>query len=172
MCDGHENAHYSEASLDRAVDLERVDGARPMSACDTKPDRLRSAFGGRADIAIQAAMSAFDPKRTLMLQNHLWECSLSVCSLATIRCPILTVRDDDEAARVHHASQLRGGDLAAHSPRAAARAYAARRHPPGPSDPTCRSTPAGPKLDPDAFGSDLRHGVSVERRGGIALAGR
>jgi hypothetical protein len=71
-----------------------------------------------------------DPKRTLMLQNHLWECSLSVCSLATIRCPILTVRDDDQAARVHHASQLRGGDLAAHSPRAAARAYAARRHPP------------------------------------------
>jgi len=32
-----------------------------------------------------------------MLQNHLWECSLSVCSLATIRCPILTVRDDDQA---------------------------------------------------------------------------
>jgi len=28
------------------------------------------------------------------------------------------------------------------------------------------------KLEPDAFGSDLRHGVSVERRGGIALAGR
>src|SRR5262245_11727681 len=59
------------------------------------------------------------PKRTLMLQNHLSECSLSVCSFATIRCPILTVRDDDEAARVHHASQLRGGDLAARCPRAA-----------------------------------------------------
>src|SRR6478752_5246995 len=57
--------------------------------------------------------SAYDPKRTLMLQNHLSECSLSVCSFATIQCPILTVRDDDEAARVHHASQLRGGDLAA-----------------------------------------------------------
>ena len=28
------------------------------------------------------------------------------------------------------------------------------------------------KLEPDAFGSDLRHGVSVERRGGIAMAGR
>ena len=28
------------------------------------------------------------------------------------------------------------------------------------------------KLEPDAFGSDLRHGVSVERRGGIARAGR
>jgi len=25
---------------------------------------------------------------------------------------------------------------------------------------------------PDAFGSDPTHGVSVERRGGIALAGR
>ena len=65
-------------------------------------------------------MSAYDPKRTLMLQNHLSECSLSVCSFATIQCPILTVRDDDEAARVHHASQLRGGDLAARCPRAAA----------------------------------------------------
>src|SRR5262245_29030380 len=97
-----------------------------------------SAFGGKADMTgcgsplsrsllgvkrtwlIAAHMSASDPKRTLMLQNHLSECSLSVCSFSTIRCPILTVRDDDEAARVHHASQLRGGDLAARCPRAAA----------------------------------------------------
>src|SRR5262249_40172159 len=97
-----------------------------------------SAFGGKADITIGTCLllrsllgvkqtcvaalheSAFDPKRTLMLQNHLSECSLSVCSFSTIRCPILTVRDDDEAARVHHASQLRGGDLAARCPRAAA----------------------------------------------------
>jgi hypothetical protein len=87
-------------------------------------------------------MSAYDPKRTLMLQNHLWECSLSVCSLATIRCPILTVRDDDEAARVHHASQLRGGDLAARSPRAAARAYAARRQSSWPQPQTMRKLQA------------------------------
>jgi hypothetical protein len=83
-----------------------------------------SLLGVKRTSPFAAHMSAFDPKRTLMLQTHLWECSLSVCSLATIRCPILTVRDDDEAARVHHASQLRGGDLAARSPRAAARAYA------------------------------------------------
>src|SRR5262245_26716326 len=97
-----------------------------------------SAFGGKADMTVcgsplswsllgvkqtlrfAAHMSAFDPKRTLMLQSHLSECFLSVCSFSTIRCPILTVRDDDEAARVHHASQLRGGDLAARCPRAAA----------------------------------------------------
>src|SRR6476620_2626876 len=113
-----------------------------MSAIGPKRTSLvaphMSAFGGKADMTIgtcplswslsgvkqtslvAAHMSAFDPKRTLMLQNQLSECSLSVCSFATIQCPILTVRDDDEAARVHHASQLRGGDLAARCPRAAA----------------------------------------------------
>src|SRR5262245_3420440 len=76
--------------------------------------------GVKRTCRLRCEMSAYDPKRTLMLQNHLSECSLSVCSFSTIRCPILTVRDDDEAARVHHASQLRGGDLAARCPRAAA----------------------------------------------------
>src|SRR4029434_324681 len=97
-----------------------------MSAIGCKADMAfcvitlsRSLSGVKRTWLVAAHMSAFDPKRTLMLQNHLWECSLSVCSLATIRCPILTVRNDDEAARVHHASQLRGGDLAARCPRAA-----------------------------------------------------
>jgi hypothetical protein len=81
---------------------------------------LRSLLGVKRTSHFALHMSANDPKRTLMLQNHLSECSLSVCSFATIQCPILTVRDDDEAARVHHASQLRGGDLAARCPRAAA----------------------------------------------------
>src|SRR5215831_4122314 len=79
-----------------------------------------SAFDPKRTWARALHMSAFDPKRTLMLQNHLSECSLSVCSFDTVRCQILTLRDDDEAARVHHASQLRGGDLAARCPRAAA----------------------------------------------------
>src|SRR5262249_27463348 len=91
------------------------------SGPDMPKDAINVVIGGgvKRTWPIAVHMSACDPKRTLMLQNHLWECSLSVCSFSTIRCPILTVRDDDEAARVHHASQLRGGDLAARCPRAA-----------------------------------------------------
>src|SRR5262245_43250562 len=93
-------------------------GKADMTVC--RCPLSRSLLGVKRTSFVAAHMSACDPKRTLMLQNHLSECSLSVCSFSTIRCPILTVRDDDEAARVHHASQLRGGDLAAHCPRAAA----------------------------------------------------
>jgi hypothetical protein len=93
-------------------------GKADMACCGNPLSR--SLLGAKRTCPFALQMSANDPKRALMLQNHLSGCSLSVCSFATIRCPILTVRGDDEAARVHHASQLRGGDLAARCPRAAA----------------------------------------------------
>jgi hypothetical protein len=113
-CHSLENPHHPKAEVSPvACESRTATLLNSMSA-------FAVAIGGKADMPFALSMSANDPKRTLMLQNHLSECYLSVCSFATIRCPILTVRDDDEAARVHHASQLRGGDLAACCPRAAA----------------------------------------------------
>src|SRR6187401_743454 len=101
---------------DSVCPVDRAPARRAVAAPPKKCLLLRQ----KQTFTKRAAMSAFDPKRTLMPQNHLSECCVSVSSFATIQCPILTVRDDDEAARVHHASQLRGGNLAARCPRAAA----------------------------------------------------
>jgi hypothetical protein len=74
---------------------------------------------------------------------------LSQCRFEPLRCPVPSLGGGNETARVHHAYWRRGGRVAVHGARAAGRADAAYRHPPGHNRGRCgisglgRGVPAG-----------------------------